>query len=513
MSEIERDGAGADGAVPVPGTVNEAKYSTRAEDIVPFYQKIIYGLGMFVNNLIPAAMGCMAVVLNLGLGMNPALVGYIMSLPRLVDAFLDPAMGYISDNTKSKYGRRKPYIIFGAITLGITFALMWRIGYGFSENFYFVFFLIGSFGMFLFNTIFAIPFNALGYEMTPDYHERTKVMAWAQWLGQIPWLLCPWFWWMMANKSFFATPVAGAQAIALWVGITVVILGVLPGIFVREPYKAIAGTETKKEKQPITRTFANFFKGFAITFKNTAFLKICSATFLVFNGFMLISGLATYIFIYFTFGGDEVMGGKYNGLYGTTSALSTIFLVIPFVNFLSKRIGKKNAFMVSASVSVIGFLIKWWCFNPLYSSRFVVDMPFIGEIQALILLPAIFISFGIGSVFTLMGSMMGDTCDLDELSSGQRREGMFGAIYWWIIKLGTSLAFALSGHILNFSGFDVKLGANQAAEALNKLRMYDVGLPIIFTIIAILSIAFYNLDEKKVREIRAELEKRRGKTA
>ena len=64
-----------------------------------------------------------------------------------------------------------------------------------------------------FNTIFAIPFNALGYEMTPDYHERPKVMAWANWLGQIPWLLCPWFWWMMANKKFFATPVAGAQAI------------------------------------------------------------------------------------------------------------------------------------------------------------------------------------------------------------------------------------------------------------------------------------------------------------
>jgi GPH family glycoside/pentoside/hexuronide:cation symporter len=515
MSEIERDSAGAEGAVSVPLPASEAKgLSTSPEDLVPLFQKIAYGMGMFCNNLIPAAMGCMAVVLNLGLQMNPVLIGYILSLPRLVDAFLDPAMGYISDNTKSKYGRRKPFIIFGAITLGITFAFMWRIGYGHTEMFYFYFFLVGSFGMFLFNTIFAIPFNALGYEMTPDYHERTKVMAWANWLGQIPWLLCPWFWWIMANPKYFKTPVDGAQSIALWVGLAVILLGPMPGIFTRERYKNIADVEAaKKEKPGLSASFVNFAKGFAVTFKNTTFLKICAATFFIFNGFQLIAGLSMYIFIYYTFGGDEVMGGKYNGLFGTTSALSTIFIVIPFVNYIAKKISKKSAFMISASISLLGFVIKWWCFNPAYSSRFVINLPFVGEVQALILLPAILISFGIGSVFTLMGSMMGDTCDLDELNNGKRREGMFGAIYWWLIKLGTSAAFALSGYVLNASGYNVAIGAHQPAETLLKLRLYDIGLPVLATVLAILAISFYNLDEDKVLGIRRELEKRRGKTA
>ena len=143
----------------------------------------------------------------------------------------------------------------------------------------------------------------------------------------------------------------------------------------------------------------------------------------------------------------------------------------------------------------------------------MLNLPLIGDIQVLIILPAILISFGIGSVFTLMGSMMGDTCDFDELTGGKRREGMFGAIYWWVIKLGQSLAFAMSGYILNATGFNVALGAVQAPGTLLKLRLFDIGLPICTTLLAILAIAFYNIDEEKCHEIRSELEKRRGKIA
>ncbi|MFC1500869.1 MFS transporter [Elusimicrobiota bacterium] len=487
-------------------------YVTSAEDRIPISQKIFYGLGMFTNNLVPAAMGIMAVVLNLGLGMNPALVGYIMSFPRIVDAFTDPAMGYISDNTKSRFGRRKPYIFFGAILLGITFALMWRVGQGHTQMFYFWFFLLGFNILFLWNTLFATPFTALGYEMTPDYNERTSVMAWANWLGQIPWLLTPWFWWLMANENYFDNPVTGAQTIALWVGFSVVVLGIMPAIFSRERFLNVAENEIKKDKPGLGAHIIDFLKGFVVTMKNAAFLKIIGATFFVFNGFMIISGFAMYIFIYYTFGGDTVLGGKYNGLYGTTAALSTVFIVIPIVTRLSKAIGKKSAFIVSTSISIIGFIIKWWCFNPKYSSLVVVNLPVIGEVQLLILLPGILISFGIGSVFMLMGAMMGDTCDLDELDSGKRREGMYGAIYWWVLKLGMSVAFAVSGNVLNATGFDVALGANQTAETLFRLRLFDVFLPILTTLLAIAAIATYPLNEAKAHEIRAELEKRRGKT-
>ena len=89
---------------------NNGHYETAAEDRLSFSHKLIYGSGAFVNNLLAAAIGGMVIVLNLGLGMNPALVGLLSALPRLTDAFTDPLMGYISDNTRSKWGRRRPYI-------------------------------------------------------------------------------------------------------------------------------------------------------------------------------------------------------------------------------------------------------------------------------------------------------------------------------------------------------------------------------------------------------------------
>ena len=144
-------------------------YQTAIEDRISFSHKLIYGFGAFVNNLLAAAIGGMVIVLNLGLGMNPALVGLLGALPRLTDAFTDPLMGYISDHTKSKWGRRRPYIFVGAIAAGIIFTLLWQLPEGKSEYFYFWYFLIGSVIFYLAYTVFATPWVALGYELTPDY--------------------------------------------------------------------------------------------------------------------------------------------------------------------------------------------------------------------------------------------------------------------------------------------------------------------------------------------------------
>jgi GPH family glycoside/pentoside/hexuronide:cation symporter len=133
--------------------------------------------------MLGGAIGYMSIVLNVGLGMNPALVGTLQAIPRFTDAITDPVMGYISDNTRSRYGRRRPYIFIGSILVGLIFALMWQLPAGYSEMFYFWFFLAGSFLFYLAYTIFATPWVALGYEMTPDYHERTRLMASQNFMG------------------------------------------------------------------------------------------------------------------------------------------------------------------------------------------------------------------------------------------------------------------------------------------------------------------------------------------
>jgi GPH family glycoside/pentoside/hexuronide:cation symporter len=176
-------------AADVKESIVHVHYTTAPEDRITFSHKVIYGFGAFVNNLLAAAIGGMVIVLNLGLGMNPALVGLLGALPRLTDAITDPLMGYISDHTRTRWGRRRPYIFIGAILAGVMFALLWQLPKGQSENYYFWFFLIGSFIFYLGYTIFATPWVALGYELTPDYHERTRLMGVQNFMGQLAYVV------------------------------------------------------------------------------------------------------------------------------------------------------------------------------------------------------------------------------------------------------------------------------------------------------------------------------------
>ena len=190
---------------------------TAPEDRIKFSHKVAYGAGAFVNNLLAAASGGMMIVLNLGLGMNPALVGLLGALPRLTDAFTDPLMGFISDNTSTRWGRRRPYIFAGAFAAGIIFALLWQLPRGHTETFYFVFFLVGSILFYMGYTVFATPWVALGYELTPDYHERTRLMGTQNFIGQLAYVVSPWFLWIMNSGRFFDDQVSGAAGLAIMV--------------------------------------------------------------------------------------------------------------------------------------------------------------------------------------------------------------------------------------------------------------------------------------------------------
>ena len=483
-------------------------YETAAEDRISVPQKIIYGLGAFVNNLLAAAIGGMAIVLNLGLGMNPALVGLLGALPRLTDAITDPLMGYLSDQTKSRWGRRRPYIFFGAIASGIIFALLWQLPSGESESYYFWFYLLVSLIFYLAYTVFATPYVALGYELTPDYHERTRLMGVQNFMGQLAYLISPWFLWIMQYDVLFDDMVEGARWLAIVIGGFVICIGILPAIFLKErtpkiPAQQVPAARDNPDKNVATQEefptgIAGFFKGFATTLKFVPFLKLCAATFLVFNGFMLVSSFQFYVIIYYVFAGDQSLGAQYAGWAGTVSALST-FCVIFIITKLSTHIGKRQAFFWAIGISIVGYVLKWFCYSPQY--------------PLLLLLPAPFIAFGLGGLFTLMGSMIADVCDLDELQTSQRREGMFGSIYWWVVKLGMAAAIATGGFLLNATGFDVALGGEQAASTIFWMRMFDVAIPVVASAIALWAIATYPITEEKAHEVRMELESRRGKTA
>ncbi len=481
-----------------------AQYETAPEDRIPFARKLAYGLGAFVNNTLAAAIGGMLIILNLGFGVNPALVGLASSLPRITDALTDPLMGFVSDNTRSRWGRRRPYIFVGAMLAGLTYIALWWLPVGKTEMWYFWYFTIGSTLFYVGYTIFATPWVALGYELTPDYHERTRLMGVQNFIGQLAYLVSPWFLWIMTHKPWFATPAEGARGLAVGIGVVAIAIGILPAIFLRErlaPTVAAAPATTTPER-PIGRAITDglraFFQGFGTTIRTRPFLKLCAATFLVFNGFIMIASFQSYVIIYYVFGGDQERGAAYAGYNGTLGAAST-FVVITIVTWLATQVGKRKAFYFSTGLSILGYGIKWFCYDP--------TRPW------LLLVPAPLIAFGLGGLFTLMGSMIADVVDEDELSSHQRREGMFGSIFWWVVKVGMAAALAAGGFLLNATGFDVALGGAQTERTLFLLRVFDVVIPMITSSLAIYMIATYPITEERAHQTRVTLERRRGATA
>ncbi|MEE4161723.1 MAG: MFS transporter [Woeseiaceae bacterium] len=471
-----------------------ALYQTAQKDRIPFHLKLVYGVGAFVNNTLADSIGRMLIVLNLGLGMNPALVGLLGALPRLTDALTDPLMGYISDNTRSRYGRRRPYIFVGAIFVGIVFAVLWQLPEGKTESWYFWYFLAGSLIFFLAYTIYATPWVALGYELTPDYHERTRLMGVQNFIGNIAYMISPYFLAIM-YMPVFGDVVNGASYLALVIAAVAIGLGILPAILLRERFKDIAAQEGEEGPGGAGEVIMGFFRAFANTLKFKPFLKLCVATFLVFNGFILIAAFQSYVIIYYVFGGDQEAGSVFVGHSGSVQAI-TALCVIALITWLATKIGKRRAFFVSTGVSMIGYALKWFCYTP--------DNPW------LVLIPAPFMAFGLAGLFTLMPSMICDVVDMDELHTHERREGMYGSIYWWVVKLGQSVAIFGGGVLLVWTGFDVELGGNQTAEAITLMRLSDAFIPCIASAIAIWAVASYSITEEKAHEVRMELEARRG---
>ncbi|MFT4699005.1 MAG: GPH family glycoside/pentoside/hexuronide:cation symporter [Flavobacteriaceae bacterium] len=462
---------------------------------VPMGQKIAFGLGMLANQMFPAALGIFMVVLIQDYGFPTWMWGILFFLPRIFDAFTDPVMGFISDNTRSIWGRRRQYVLIGAIIMGISFGLMWQLYVADGLNYNFTYFLIWSLVFYLGLTIFSVPYVAMGYEMSDDFHERTNLMAVAQWIGQWAWVIAPWFWVVMYDPEWFGGGAAvTTRSLGIWVAVICALLAMVPAFFIKSKSTKDDESLTPLTMKTIGGSLKQIIENFKEAFKISAFRKLCFSTFLIFNAFNVVAGFSFFIVVYYLFNGDATAAGLWPTLLGSVGALATTFLVIPIVARMSNIMGKKKAFMVSQGISVLGYIMLWFLFIPGKPYMFLFALPFF--------------SFGIGSLFMLMMSMTSDIIDVDELNTGKRREGVFGAIYWWMVKFGFAIAGLLTGAIMTLVGF-VPDTVNTEAS-ITGIRLFYSGLPILGTLGAMLIMRNYDHTEEKALKISAQLAKRKG---
>ena len=463
---------------------------------VPMSQKIAFGVGMLANQMFPAALGVFIIVLVQDLGFAAFLWGIIQFAPRIFDAITDPIMGFISDNTKSKWGRRRQYVFIGGILMGIAYVAMWQIHRDNGVLFNFIYFFLWSLVFYLGLTIFSVPYVAMGYEISEDFHERTQIMAIAQFIGQWAWVIAPWFWVILYDPEWFPSGVdQGVRELSVWVALSCTLFAIVPAIFLKSK-----STLDRTDFLPINANYVlKSIKGIFLSafeaFKIKQFRKIAFATFLIFNSFNVIAPYTFLIIVHYLFDSDPASAGNWPAMHGSVGALITSFLIIPLITVMSKKMGKKKAFMVSQFISIIGYILFWFLFVPGKPHLFLYALPFH--------------SFGIGGLFTIMMSMTADVCDLDELNTGQRREGVLGAVYWWMVKLGYGIAALLGGLFLMIVGFDAD---NVTESAVTGMRSFYSLLPIAGVIGAILIMKNYDISEQKAAEIKKALEERKQKS-
>lgn len=460
-------------------------HATAAKDRVPLGQKMAFGAGAFADNLMQNCVGNMAnQVYNISLGVPPHLVSIALSLPRLWDALIDPAVGNYSDNCRSSRGRRYPFIIGGAITTGILFAAIWMVPFGWSSWGYF-WFLLSM--LFLFSTgyaAFSVPYVALGLEITSDYHERTRIFAIRALFGALSGIGVQWMFWLTQRPVFGGT-VQGMYVVGAGVGVLMIALGVLPALFIPE----------RMSKLTLHQTHQRLGRSLREALGVAAFRKILYALVAMVFGLFMVNSLGIYINIYHVFGGDVKAASMLTGLTGTAYQLTSI-AALPLITLLSNRVGKRRTLMICLILPLVGTLAKWVCFTPTH--------PYLQ------LVPYILMAPGIAGLWTLLGSMLADVCDLDELTFGARREGTFGAVYFWAHKIGLSLAVFLSGYVLVWAGFDAAMGGRQTAHTILVLRVIFTLLPAVAITLTLLFVSRFPITERSAYETRMALEKRRG---
>lgn len=440
-------------------------------------KKSTWAMGSIADTYMTNALNYLALpIYNMGLGVDPRMIGWALGLPRIWDAISDPLMGNISDNTQTRWGRRRPFILIGAVLCMLMFALIWSPPTGWSPKSIGWYFIGMTFIYYTAYTIFMVPWGALGLELTSDYNERTRVQAYRTVFQAVGGLGLGTMWWL-AQKWGGGNDVTGVRYVGWAFGILILVCGVLPAVFCRE--------NLKHDQEKIS-----FWSAVGATFSNRVFLLLLAVTVCVFLGIFMVNNFSLYINTYYVFGGDKEGVAKLN-MYANFGFQGAGIALVPLISFIATRIGKKVTLIGGLLMVVIAYGTSWWLYTP--------KNPYLQIITLALAAP------GLSCMWILSSSMIADICDLDEKKTGRRREGMFGASYSWACKAAGALTMILSGYMLTWSGFDATIETHQPEAVITNMRLLYMLVPMGFVGFAALLVCFYPLSEKRIHELQAEL--------
>lgn len=443
------------------------------EDRLPTRLCIGFGIGSLgIAILLNTVTTFFPALMTTVLGQSAGLAGLLLTVSKLYDAVADIAIGMVSDRTRSRWGRRRPYLLVGALISGVSFLLIFMPpkleGAG----------LIIWMGMALvvYSTgysLFSVPYVAMAGEMTDGYHERTRLFSF---------------------RAFFITfgqiiSSAGTAALISWAGgggAGYAIMGAVTGAILTATMLAcFAGTRTARFVETRPPSHMSKSEAFRALVTNRPFVLLMS---IKIAQFMAIAVINTTKLLFLL----NVAKVGYMGLIHLTVVQNVVSaLTVPLWVRAARIIGKRNAYIVATACLAIVYG-SWFFTGP------GLSLPSIwwrGAINGLAAAGTTLLSI----------SMLPDIMEYDRIKTGLRREGIFSGIYTIIEKLGFALGAAITGTVLSFSGYIPTTGGKLVDQPQLAISGLYAGASIIPALLICISMAlmfFYRLDEKALRSIR-----------
>lgn len=441
----------------------------------------LWGVGAVADTLMIQTFGLVMQIYNTGFGVNSITLGWALMLPRLVDAIADPVVGHFSDNTHTRWGRRKPFLLATTVLGALLIVAIWWANPRWNDTVIAVYLgLIATLYYCNWGT-YSMAHTALGFELSDDYHERSRVIATRTIYVQLMTLAVSWTYWL-ALRPAFGGEIHGIRWIATGFALVILATGVVPVFACKERFAQL------------DRSHPPLWASIRESMRIPAFRIYLMMRFFWALGTVLFAQMIFYVNVYYVCRGNKDLATKINGIAMFIS-VGAALLIVPLIPRISRHIGKRRGIIMGTGIALAQSLVV-----PLL---YVPSAPYLQLVAAIITAPLITIAL------VLRDAIVPDICDLDELTFGHRREGLFSAVVMFVYKLEVSLCIVLVGYLVSFSGFDPKAGAAQSAQALSWLRWFSYAPYIAFSALAFLFALRFPLTQAKMAEVTATLTARR----
>ena len=406
--------------------------------------------------------------------LSAALAGTALLVGKIWDAVIDPFIGYLSDHTRSRWGRRRPYILFFAIPFGIAFVLMFR-NPGIADQTGKFFWAMLTYIFFC--TVYSftnIPYNAILPEISKDYNERTNISGYKQAFAVIGTILGAGA--ALPIMAIFASRTAGFIGMSAIFGFLAALSLLVTFISVREP-----NAVEQPEGESIPKSLKDVFT-------NKPYLLLLTAWFTNSTAVAIMEAMLIYYYKYIF--KDE----------GSVTMAMIILLVvtiatIPFWVWFARKVSKKTAYAIGMTLTLLGVVLF----------AFTADR--LGQTIALVYM--VLAGFGFSSHFVLPWSMVPDTIEYGYARSGVRREGVYYSVWTFVIALGGAFAGFLVGQSLGLFGYVPD--AIQSAAAILGIRLLIGPLPAVLILLGNLALLFYPLNQKRYEQVQAAIREKEEK--